>query len=99
MPTVKGLLATRVCSQSSRGFGIWALGFGIRAASMVFPMSTPAAEQSRLPLRVAILGFGTVGSSVARILVERPELESRLQLTHVFNRDVARKVAPWVRSS
>ncbi|MGE3403683.1 MAG: homoserine dehydrogenase [Vicinamibacterales bacterium] len=49
-----------------------------------------------LPLRVALLGFGTVGASVARILVERPELASRLQLTHVFNRDVARKRAPWV---
>ena len=41
------------------------------------------------PLRVALLGFGTVGASVARILVERPELARRLQLTHVFNRDVA----------
>lgn len=49
-----------------------------------------------LPLRVALLGFGTVGASVARILVERPELAARLQLTHVFNRDVARKRAPWV---
>jgi homoserine dehydrogenase len=48
---------------------------------------------------VALLGFGTVGSSVARILVERPELASRLQLTHIFNRDVARKVAPWVPSA
>ena len=26
------------------------------------------------PLRVALLGFGTVGQSVARILAERPEL-------------------------
>jgi homoserine dehydrogenase len=50
------------------------------------------------PLRVAILGFGTVGASVARILVERPELASRLQLTHVFNRSVTRKRADWVPS-
>ena len=42
---------------------------------------------------------GTVGGSVARILVERPELADRLQLTHVFNRDVARKRADWVPSS
>jgi homoserine dehydrogenase len=54
------------------------------------------AEPKRLPLRVALLGFGTVGASVARILVERPELAGRLQLTHVFNRDVARKRAAWV---
>ncbi len=53
----------------------------------------------RLPLRVALLGFGTVGASVARILVERPELADRLQLTHVFNRDVARKRAAWVPST
>jgi homoserine dehydrogenase len=53
----------------------------------------------RLPLRVALLGFGTVGSAVARILVERPELSSRLRLTHVFNRGVARKRAEWVPAS
>src|SRR2546429_9688013 len=52
-----------------------------------------------LPLRVALLGFGTVGASMARILVERPELGNRIQLTHVFNRDVARKRASWVPSS
>ena len=51
------------------------------------------------PLRVALLGFGTVGGSVARILCERPELSDRLQLTHIFNRDVARKRAAWVPSS
>ena len=50
-------------------------------------------------MRVAILGFGTVGQSVARILVERPELADRLQLTHIFNRGVDRKRAPWVPST
>jgi homoserine dehydrogenase len=45
------------------------------------------------PLRIAIFGFGTVGSSVARILAEsKPE---GLELTHVFNRNVARKRAAW----
>ena len=51
---------------------------------------------SQRALKVALLGFGTVGASVARILVERPELAGRLQLTHVFNRDVARKRAAWM---
>ena len=51
------------------------------------------------PLRIALLGFGTVGGSVARILTERPELADRLQLTHIFNRGVARKRAPWVPAS
>lgn len=45
-------------------------------------------------LKVALLGFGTVGSSVARILCDlRPE---GLALTHVYNRNVARKRADWV---
>lgn len=51
------------------------------------------------PLRVALIGFGTVGASVARILVERPELSSRVHLTHIFNRNVARKRVPWVPAS
>ncbi len=49
------------------------------------------------PLRVALFGFGTVGSSVARILVEsRPE---GLQLTHIFNRGISRKRVDWVPGS
>ena len=55
--------------------------------------------KAQSPLRVALLGFGTVGASVARILVERPELSDRLQLTHVFNRGVSRKRADWVPPS
>jgi homoserine dehydrogenase len=51
----------------------------------------------RKPLRIALFGFGTVGSSVARILVEsRPE---GLQLTHIFNRRVARKKVDWAPSA
>jgi homoserine dehydrogenase len=53
----------------------------------------------KAPLKVALLGFGTVGASVARILVERPGLANRLQLTHVFNRSVSRKRADWVPGS
>lgn len=47
--------------------------------------------------KIAILGFGTVGSSVARILCERelPELELRA----VFNRGVERKRVPWTPAS
>jgi homoserine dehydrogenase len=50
-------------------------------------------------MRVALLGFGTVGQSVTRILVERPRLGGRLQLTHVFNRQISRKRAAWVPES
>ena len=58
-----------------------------------------AAQEARVqrPLRIAIFGFGTVGSSVARILVEsKPQ---GLELTHVFNRGVARKRVDWVPAS
>ena len=51
----------------------------------------------RRPLRIALFGFGTVGSSVARILVEsQPE---GLELTHVFNRGVGRKKVSWTPES
>lgn len=44
--------------------------------------------------RVALLGFGTVGSAVARILTERPP--AGVRLTHIYNRDVVRKKVDWV---
>jgi len=47
--------------------------------------------------KVALLGFGTVGSSVARILCERSN--THLRLTHVLNRNVARKKVDWLPSS
>ncbi len=46
-------------------------------------------------MKVAILGFGTVGSAVARILCDQPA-HSPLRLTHVFNRDIERKRVDWV---
>jgi len=46
---------------------------------------------------VALVGFGTVGSSVARILCERSD--THLRLTHVLNRNVARKKVDWLPSS
>src|SRR5436190_10472237 len=47
--------------------------------------------------RVALLGFGTVGQSVARILCsgEVPNVT----LTHIFNRNIASKRVDWVPSS
>jgi homoserine dehydrogenase len=52
------------------------------------------ANGRRTPLRIALFGFGTVGSSVARILLEsNPE---GLKITHVYNRNVARKKVDWV---
>jgi homoserine dehydrogenase len=47
--------------------------------------------------RVALLGFGTVGQSVARILCsgEVPQVH----LTHIFNRNIASKRVDWVPAS
>ena len=46
------------------------------------------------PLRVALVGFGTVGRSVARILCDGTH--PTLALTHVCNRHVERKRVDWV---
>ena len=50
-----------------------------------------------MPLSVGLLGFGTVGQSVARLIVERTD--GLLTLTHIFNRDIARKKVDWIPGS
>jgi len=53
-------------------------------------------SSARRPLRIALFGFGTVGSSVARILSDsKPDV---LKLSHIFNRSVSRKRVEWVPS-
>src|SRR5437588_617111 len=49
------------------------------------------------PLRVALVGFGTVGRSVAQILCKGDW--PGVRLTHIFNRGVARKRVDWVPSA
>ena len=53
-------------------------------------MGDAAAEKTK----VALLGFGTVGTSVARILAE-PGFDN-LDLTCVYNRNISRKKADWL---
>jgi homoserine dehydrogenase len=66
-------------------------------SSLEHPTSSAQNSSVRRPLRIALFGFGTVGSSAARILVEsKPQ---GLELTHIFNRGVARKRVPWVPAS
>lgn len=69
------------------------------------PMDEPA-KRPPLPSRradflpackVAILGFGTVGSAVGDILCRTPLPQVRL--THVLNRRVERKRVPWAPAS
>ena len=54
-------------------------------------------KATRQPLKVAVLGFGTVGSSLARILCELAPPE--VKLCCVFNRGIDRKRVSWVPSS
>ena len=44
--------------------------------------------------KIALIGFGTVGRAVAKILCESGN--KSLQLTHICNRNVARKKQDWV---
>ena len=69
---------------------------------MPSPVKTPVSEKTlssvesngRAPLRIALFGFGTVGSSVARILLDsKPE---GVEITHIYNRNVARKRVDWI---
>ena len=61
------------------------------------PQQAAPDAPSLRPLRIAIFGFGTVGSSVARILTESKPYG--LELTHVFNRGVERKRVGWTPAS
>jgi homoserine dehydrogenase len=58
---------------------------------------SPAPPERSTRCRVALLGFGTVGRAVARILCEQPP--AGVELTHIFNRNVARKRVDWVPAS
>jgi homoserine dehydrogenase len=59
------------------------------------PAKKPAARKRKL--KIAIAGFGTVGRSVAKLLCQ--EASGAFELTHIFNRDVARKKVDWVPTS
>jgi homoserine dehydrogenase len=58
--------------------------------------ATSKSEKTRqLAAKIALLGFGTVGSAVARLLYARRG-EHALELTHICNRGVERKKVSWV---
>ena len=62
-------------------------------------VAASSVSDSRLlrPLRVALFGFGTVGRSVARILIE--SAPAGLELAYIYNRNVSRKKVDWVPAS
>lgn len=65
---------------------------------------TPSKQATKVPAkkageraracRVALIGFGTVGRAVAKILCENGD--GSLRLTHICNRNVERKKQAWV---
>ncbi len=59
--------------------------------------SSAADSRPQRPLRIALMGFGTVASSVARILVESKP--AGLELTHIYARSLAKRRVDWLPSS
>src|SRR3954467_13168449 len=60
----------------------------------VSPAPAAGPQGVRPPLKVAIVGFGTVGRSVAKVLSSG--LHPSLQLTAICNRSVEAKKVSWV---
>jgi len=58
--------------------------------------ATAKSQKQGSACRVALIGFGTVGRAVAKILCESGD--GSLRLTHICNRNVERKKQPWVPS-
>ena len=56
---------------------------------MAASVTVSETNNAAMPVKIALLGFGTVGSSVARVLAASrlPDIE----LSHIFNRNVERK--------
>ncbi|MGA8762002.1 MAG: homoserine dehydrogenase, partial [Candidatus Sulfotelmatobacter sp.] len=55
-------------------------------------LKAPASRDRSAPCRVALIGFGTVGRSVAKILCDH----EKFCLTHICNRNVEKKKQSWV---
>jgi homoserine dehydrogenase len=61
-------------------------------------LTTANAQRQPAPAcRVALIGFGTVGQAVAKILCESGD--GSLRLTHICNRNIERKKQSWVPQS
>ena len=79
------------------------IGDSIFAARESLPKQTSKSSTKAAPsniqerssvCRVALIGFGTVGRAVAKILCENGD--GSVRLTHICNRNVERKKQPWV---
>jgi homoserine dehydrogenase len=68
----------------------------LKASALPQTSSTSESRVQR-PLRIALFGFGTVASSVARILVESRPMG--LELTHIYARSLAKRHVDWIPPS
>src|ERR1700730_1913405 len=65
-----------------------------KSQSRTKPAPAKKAVVRRKKLKVAIAGFGTVVRSVAKLLCQNAS--GTFELTHIFNRGIARKKLDWV---
>ncbi len=65
----------------------------VKTQTTAAPEAVPHAAR---PLKIAIAGFGTVGKSVAKLLSQ--DMSGLFSLSHIYNRNVARKRVDWVPS-
>ena len=85
----------RTSHRIMKGRSISATQFALTSPEpSVTALESTAARDNASPCRVALIGFGTVGRSVAKILCEGTG--GRLRLTHICNRNVEKKKQPWV---
>jgi homoserine dehydrogenase len=68
----------------------------VKATTASSSSASPVEERAAV-CRVALIGLGTVGRSVAKILCETKS--QSLELTHICNRNVARKKQEWIPGS
>src|ERR1700740_1021017 len=67
-----------------------------RTSQPAAKVKTPQRPEPTSACRIALIGFGTVGRAVAKILSENGDRS--LRLTYICNRNVERKKQPWVAS-
>ncbi len=67
-----------------------------RSSKSAAKAATHQGQERSSACRVALIGFGTVGRAVAKILCENRD--TSLRLTHICNRNVEKKKQAWIPS-
>jgi homoserine dehydrogenase len=77
------------------GPGVQSVDIGFRHDEETVSADT-AGDAASKPARIAMLGFGTVGRSVAKLLLSQHQ--ARLRITHICNRRISSKRVGWMPS-